>query len=134
MGEMGNGRVPPHGVVAKISQEKPGAYKCQFVHMDFLTAPILRTDFGFVFDMGCFHTFHDDDSRDRFAQKVAASLREQGLWLSICGNSDGPELGPPRRSALEITRAVEDNFEIQYLKATYLDELYTYNCVKERVP
>jgi hypothetical protein len=73
--------------------------------------------------MGCFHTFHDGDSRDLFARKVAASLAEKGLWLSICGSCDGPELGPPRRSALEITRAVEDYFEILYLKATYLDEL-----------
>ena len=107
----------------KLSRERPGADKCAFVHKDFLTAPLLRTDFGFVFDMGCFHTFHDGDSRDLFARKVAASLAEKGLWLSICGSCDGPELGPPRRSALEITRAVENYFEILYLKATYLDEL-----------
>ena len=107
----------------KLSRERPGANKCSFVQMDFLKDPVFKTDFGFVFDMGCFHTFHDDESRDRFARKVAASLKEKGLWLSICGSCDGPEFGPPRRSAVEITRAVENYFEILYVKATHLDEL-----------
>ena len=106
-----------------LAREKPGAYRCEFVQMDFLTVSMDRADFRFVFDMGCFHTFHDHDSRERFARTVAASLEAEGLWLSICGSCDGPELGPPRRSALEITRAVEDYFEILSLKATCLDEL-----------
>jgi SAM-dependent methyltransferase len=107
----------------KLSRERPGSEKCTFVHEDFLTAPPLKRDFGFVFDMGCFHTVHDDDGREHFARQVAASLAAKGLWLSICGSCDGPELGPPRLSALEITRAVEDYFEILFLKATYLDEV-----------
>lgn len=105
------------------AREKPGGAQCTFVQLDFLTAPLVGTDFGFVFDMGCFHTFHDAGDRERFARKVAASLSDKGVWLSICGSCDGPEIGPPRRSASEITRAVEDCFAILSLKATCLDAL-----------
>ena len=106
-----------------LSRKKPGADKCCFVHMDFLNAPVLRTDFEFVFDLGCFHLFDNDVQRDLFAQKVAESLTEKGRWLSISGSCDGPETGPPRRSASEISIAVEPYFKILYLKATELDEL-----------
>jgi SAM-dependent methyltransferase len=106
-----------------LARKKPGAERCEFVQMDFLQDTLHVTDFGFVFDMGCLHIFHNADQRDLFAQKVAKSLRGKGLWLSICGSCDGPEMGPPRLSAQEITVAVEPYFEIIYLKAAHLDEL-----------
>jgi SAM-dependent methyltransferase len=106
-----------------LSRKKPGSEKCEFKKMDFLKSSVLETNFGFVFDMGCFHTFHNEELRNQFAQKVSISLVEKGLWLSICGNCDGLEMGPPRLSAQEITIAVEPSFEILYLKATELDEL-----------
>lgn len=108
-----------------IAQSKPGAKRCTFLAMNFLEDPVVRKDFGFVFDMGCFHVFHKEKQRDRFAEKVAECLLEESLWLSISGSCDGPEYGPPRRSAIEITKAVEPYFEILHLKATKLDELTT---------
>ena len=63
------------------------------------------------------------EEREQFVKKVAESLLDDSLWLSISGSCDGPEYGPPRRSAIEITNAVEPYFEILYLNATELDEL-----------
>lgn len=107
----------------QITRTKPGAERCKFLTMDFLKLPVLRNDFEFVFDMGCFHVFHEEEEREQFAKKVAESLLENCLWLSISGSCDGPEYGPPRLSAIEITKAVEPYFEILYLKTTELDEL-----------
>jgi hypothetical protein len=73
--------------------------------------------------MGCFHVFHKEKQRTRFAQKVADCLLDGKLWLSIAGSCDGPEYGPPRLSAIEITKAVEPYFEILHFKATTIDEL-----------
>ena len=107
----------------QIARAKPGAKRCTFISMDFLQSPAVRKDFGLAFDMGCFHVFHDEEERAQFAKKVAESLLDKSLWLSVSGSCDGPEYGPPRRSAIEITKAVEGYFEILYLKATELDKL-----------
>lgn len=52
-----------------------------------------------------------------------ALLHEQGLWLSLIGNADGPErgVGPPRLSARQIAEAVEPCFEILKLRTTFFD-------------
>ena len=105
------------------AKTKPGANRCTFLTMDFLKATVPRNDFGFVFDMGCFHVFHKEKQRVRFAKKVAECLLDDKLWLSISGSCDGPEYGPPRLSLIEITKAVEPYFEILYLKAGKLDKL-----------
>ncbi len=88
--------------------------KCTFVVIDFLTNIIEGLPFGFAFDRGCFHLFGSDEERKRFAEKVAAHLDEDGLWLSILGNADsgrrGP--GPPQRTARDIVNSVEPYFEI----------------------
>jgi SAM-dependent methyltransferase len=107
----------------QTSRAKPGGKRCTFITMDFLKAPALRKDFGFVFDMGCFHVFHEEEEREQFAKKVAECLLDNSLWLSISGSCDGPEYGPPRLSAIEISKAVEPYFEILYLKASEIDKL-----------
>ncbi len=107
----------------QISRAKPGGKRCTFITMDFLKAPAVRKDFGFVFDMGCFHVFHEEEEREHFAKKVAECLLDNSLWLSISGSCDGPEYGPPRLSAIEISKAVEPYFEILYLKASEIDKL-----------
>jgi len=101
---------------------KPGAERCTFIHADFLKDPLPGPDFGFVFDLGCLHGFARHDDRVLFARKVAECLAEKGLWFSIIGSADGPEMGPPRRSASDITSAVEPCFEIISLTATIMDE------------
>ena len=93
--------------------------KCTFMVMDFLTGKITGAPFGFAFDRGCFHSFHSDEERQKFAENVAAHLENGGLWLSLVGNADDqrPGPGPPRRTARDIVNAVEPSFEILSLVA-----------------
>jgi SAM-dependent methyltransferase len=90
---------------------------CRFAALDFLAAAP-EGSFGFVFDRGCFHVFDEPEERARFAAQVAAALVPGGLWLSLIGSTDGPprEVGPPRRSAREVTLALEPALEIVELR------------------
>lgn len=87
---------------------------CRFACIDFLTG---RTDggpFEFVFDRGCFHVFDESADRSKFAAQVATVLAPGGVWLSLIGSTEGPprEMGPPRRSLLDVTTAIEPHLEI----------------------
>jgi SAM-dependent methyltransferase len=108
-----------------IEKAKEKAFKagvtCDFMVVDFVKDKVKGLPFGFVFDRGCFHSFASEDDRRRFAQNVAAHLKEAGLWLSIVGNADedrhGP--GPPQRTAKDIVLAVEPYFKILSLQSSY---------------
>jgi SAM-dependent methyltransferase len=91
---------------------------CRFAALDFLAASP-EGSFGFVFDRGCFHVFDESEERARFAAQVAAALVPGGLWLSLIGSTEGPprEVGPPRRSAREVTLAIEPALEIVELRS-----------------
>jgi SAM-dependent methyltransferase len=93
--------------------------RCRFDACDFLAAPPPGGPFQFVFDRGCFHVFDEPEQRQRFAAQVAAALAPGGLWLSLVGSTEGPpyEIGPPRRSAREITLAIEPALEIVELRS-----------------
>jgi SAM-dependent methyltransferase len=93
--------------------------RCRFAAWDILAAPPPDGPFQFVFDRGCFHVFDEPDERQRFAAHVAAVLAPSGLWLSLVGSTEGParEIGPPRRSAREITLAIEPALEIVELRS-----------------
>jgi SAM-dependent methyltransferase len=95
------------------------ALRCRFAAWDFLAAPLPHGPFLFVFDRGCFHVFDEPDERQRFAAQVAAALAPGGLWLSLIGSTEGPprEVGPPRRSAREVTLAIEPALEIVELRS-----------------
>jgi hypothetical protein len=47
-------------------------------------------------------------------------LEPGGFWLSLIGSTEGPprESGPPRRSAREVTLAIEPALEIVELRST----------------
>lgn len=94
------------------------ALRCRFAASDFLAASPDSGPFQFVFDRGCFHVFDEPDERQRFAARVAAALTPDGLWLSLIGSTEGPprEAGPPRRTAREITLAIEPALEIVELR------------------
>ncbi len=87
---------------------------------NFLTDPVAGGPFGLAFDRGCFHSFDAPDDRATFAARVADLLAPAGIWLSLIGSTDSPprEMGPPQRSARDITAAVEDAFEILILEST----------------
>ncbi|MGB9698732.1 MAG: class I SAM-dependent methyltransferase [Thermodesulfobacteriota bacterium] len=97
--------------------------KCTFKLVDFFTSPVAEAPFGFVFDRGCFHSLSFDEERKRFAEKVAAHLEKDGLWLSILGNADEKRLapGPPQRTARDIVNAVEPYFEILALISSHFE-------------
>ena len=103
------------------ARAKQDADQCTFVQADFLTMPTPEQRYGFVFDLGCFHYFHEEAERVLFAQRVSESLQAEGLWLSVIGSTDGQQMGPPGRSALEVIRAVEPCFEIISLEASELE-------------
>ncbi len=96
---------------------------CRFVADDFLVDPVPGAPYGFVYDRGCLHVFDRAKDRARFAARVADLLGPEGVWHSLIGSTDGPprDVGPPRRSATEITAAVEPHFEILELRSTSFD-------------
>ncbi|MGH7337864.1 MAG: class I SAM-dependent methyltransferase, partial [Myxococcota bacterium] len=96
---------------------------CRFEVRDFLTESLPEGPFAFVFDRGCFHVFDDAATRERFAERVAALLAPGAVWLSLIGSTEGPprEEGPPRRSARDVTAAIEPALEIVELRATVFE-------------
>jgi SAM-dependent methyltransferase len=111
--------VSPLAVERAHAKIEGRALRCRFVAWDFLAAPLPNGPFQFVFDRGCFHVFDEPGERQRFAAQVAAALAPDGLWLSLIGSTEGPprELGPPRRSAREVTLAIEPALEIVELRS-----------------
>jgi hypothetical protein len=87
---------------------------------DFLVDEIPGAPYAFVYDRGVLHVFDSAKDRARFASRVAELLAPAGIWHSLIGSTDGPprDVGPPRRSAVEITQAVEPHFEILELNST----------------
>jgi SAM-dependent methyltransferase len=111
--------ISPLAVERANAKMKGHALSCRFAACDFLAAPPPAGPFQFVFDRGCFHVFDEPDERRRFAEQVADALGPGGLWLSLIGSTEGPsrEIGPPRRSAREVTLAIEPALEIVELRS-----------------
>jgi SAM-dependent methyltransferase len=111
--------VSPLAVERAQAKMEGRAARCRFATWDFLAAPLPDGPFQFVFDRGCFHIFDEQSERERFAARVAAALAPGGLWLSLIGSTEGPprETGPPRRSAREVTLAIEPALEIVELRS-----------------
>ena len=111
--------VSPLAVERAHAKMEDRALRCRFATLDFLASPPPDGSFHFVFDRGCFHVFDEPGERARFAEGVATVLEPGGLWLSLIGSTEGPprEVGPPRRSAREITLAIEPALEIVDLRS-----------------
>lgn len=108
--------------IQKASEETLKAnVKCTFSFINFLTSKIEGAPFGLVFDRGCFHSFNSAEERSSFAQKIAAHLEDDGLWLSLIGNADEQRNhpGPPQRTARDIVNSVEPYFEILSLISSH---------------
>ena len=106
-----------------IDNAKKEGVDCKFLVQDFLKDPLEKDYFEFVFDRGCFHSRDFKGKRKSFAKTVSLILKEGGLWLSLIGSKDTPEtdIGPPKLSAMEIIKGVEQNFKIINLKASVFD-------------
>ncbi|MCA9691914.1 MAG: methyltransferase domain-containing protein [Nannocystaceae bacterium] len=79
--------------------------------------------FDLVFDRGVFHVFDAAADRARFAERVARALAPGGQWLCVAGSTEGPKRdhGPPRRSARDITEAVEPHLSLASLRDTMFE-------------
>jgi SAM-dependent methyltransferase len=101
---------------AKLGDE---ALLCRFAVGDFLTDEIGDGPFDLVFDRGCFHVFDEAEQRKRFVERVGATLREGGLWLSLTGSTEGParDVGPPRRTLRDVAHAIEPQLEVVEIRA-----------------
>jgi SAM-dependent methyltransferase len=111
--------VSPLAVERARAKMEGRALRCRFAALDFLAATPPGGPFQFVFDRGCFHVFDEPDERQRFAARVAATLAPGGLWLSLIGSTEGSprEVGPPRRSAVEVALVIEPALEIVELRS-----------------
>lgn len=111
--------VAPRAVERATAKLNGRALPCRFADLDFLAGVPEGSPFSFVFDRGCFHVFDEPEERGRFAAQVGAALAPGGMWLSVIGSTEGPprEVGPPRRSAREVTLAIEPALEIVELRS-----------------
>jgi SAM-dependent methyltransferase len=102
---------------------RPQAGSVQLRRLDFLVDDPPAGPFDLVFDRGCFHVFDDAGEQRRFAERVAACLAPEGLWVSLLGSTEGPprDHGPPRRSARDIANAVEPALEVVELRGIRFD-------------
>jgi SAM-dependent methyltransferase len=104
---------------ARDKAKAASASRCEFAVRDFLEDEPMQASFQLVFDRGCFHVFGEKEEQTEFASRVASVLAPDGVWLSLIGSTEGParEMGPPRRSALEIVSAIEPYLELATLRA-----------------
>jgi SAM-dependent methyltransferase len=88
-----------------------------------LPAELQGAGFQLAFDRGCFHVFDEAKDQQTFAARIAKALAPSGLWLSLLGSTEGParEMGPPRRSARDITAAIEPVLELISLQSMEFD-------------
>jgi SAM-dependent methyltransferase len=104
---------------ARAKAKAASASRCQFEVRDFLEGEPMRGSFQLVFDRGCFHVFGEKEQQTEFASRVASLLGPGGCWLSLIASTEGParEMGPPRRSALEVVSAAEPYLELVTMRA-----------------
>ncbi|NOY50153.1 MAG: class I SAM-dependent methyltransferase [Chlorobi bacterium] len=93
----------------------------EFKVFDFLTKDLPKEEYGFVFDRGVFHGADNLAERKILAEKIAGTLADNGLWLSLIGSADGlkTDPGPPLRTASEIVAGIEPFFKVLAIRASH---------------
>ena len=111
--------ISPTAIEEASRRAEAAGTECVFHVLDFLGDETLGDEklgglFGFAFDRGCLHSFDTAEQREEFARRVHSYLEDDGLWLTLAGNADGPtrEVGPPRLTAEELVVVVEPYFQI----------------------
>lgn len=94
---------------------------CDFARLDFLHDESLPQSFDFVFDRGCFHVFNQEKERILFARRVSRVLKMNGSWVSLIGSTEGSprDAGPPRRTSVDVVKAIEPYLEIMELRSVF---------------
>lgn len=115
--------IAPMAIDTARMKATSGNVDIHFCVANILSDPIPNAPFDFVFDRGCFHSMDTPDDMKKCAALIAGYLVDNGMWLSLIGNADGPdrEHGPPRCSATRIVSTVEPEFEILNLQQTHFD-------------
>lgn len=100
--------------IEKARKKVRADLRCRFETLDILAQLPDGGPFELVFDRGCLHVFDDPAERARLAQRVAALLAPDGVWLSLIGSTEGKprDVGPPRRSLRDVVNAIEPHLEI----------------------
>lgn len=95
-----------------------------FFAFDFMNGK-LGSKYDLVFERGCFHSFKEQSGLNLFAEKVAESLEENGIWLTLTGNADNPDNLEKRRrneypriSLRALAEAAEPHFEALEISRT----------------
>ena len=111
------------------AKKKDKSLTCEFAVMDFLQNQSLPQSFEFVFDRGCFHVFDEDSERFTFAAQVSRVLKTNGIWVSLIGSTEGGprDSGPPRRTAIEVIKAIEPHLEILELRSVSFQSNHPYS-------
>ncbi len=115
--------VAPLAIEQAEAKRRAAGANAQFSVLDFMRDELPVEPFDFVFDRGVFHVFDEAEARARFAARVASLLRPGAPWLCLAGSTEGPprDHGPPRRSALDLIRAVEPALELVQLRSSTFD-------------
>ena len=115
--------IAPEAIKMAIDKSKELNIKTTFVTLDFIVENIPGKPFDFIFDRGCFHTFNKKKTRKAYAKQVYNHLAKDGYWLTLIGSYDDGRLdiGPPKRTAMEIVSATEKYFEIISLTRSRFD-------------
>jgi SAM-dependent methyltransferase len=108
--------------IQQAETKAAGVGSVRFACLDFLEEKVPDGPFDLVFDRGCFHVFDDAADRALFAERVAQAVAPDGQWVSIIGSTEGParDHGPPRRSARDLTDAIEPVLQLVELRAIQL--------------
>ncbi len=112
------------------NQKKIGnSLSCDFAVLDFIHDNSLSASFDFVFDRGCFHSFDEEHDRSLFARHVSRILKRNGIWASLIGSTEGAprEVGPPRRTAEDVIKAIEPHLEIVELRSVFFQTKFPFS-------
>jgi SAM-dependent methyltransferase len=104
------------------NQKKIGkSLSCEFGVLDFIHDNSLPVSFDFIFDRGCFHSFDEENDRSLFARHVSRVIKPNGIWASVIGSTEGAprDVGPPRRTAIDVVKAIEPYLEIVELRSVF---------------
>ena len=98
---------------ARIRQNRKDS-EVNFKTLNFLDDTSLKENYyDFVFDRGCIHGMIAENIT-KFSAKVSKIISNNGLWMSIIGSCEGPEVynGPPRRTCSEMIGLIEPHMKI----------------------
>ena len=75
--------VSEEAIAQAKAKKKDSSLSTEFAVMDFLADDVPGSDFDFVFDRGCLHSFDQDSERLRFAEQLSRLLKSCQKYRSL---------------------------------------------------